>query len=224
MTNSLDFPAWMRQGAAIRGTFDRSECFGNLSLAVSSAGPLFSVEASGTAGALSLLPTAGALIGAPSKELWVLYKLMPLAGVLSMLLSLGGSIVPSRISDYTANALHYGGYIASRQKKETTDRDPEAEPMIKGSKFQEFAARVQKRADSNRGGRKRLAIGIGILLQLLWLAILMVACWFTESGGIIVWWCTVSPNAARQGPVLSALTGMGMDALLVPDDRLILDP
>ena len=38
-------------------------------------------EYSGAAGALSLLPTAGALIGPPAAEMWIVFKLVPIAGV-----------------------------------------------------------------------------------------------------------------------------------------------
>ncbi|KAH0556910.1 hypothetical protein GP486_005299 [Trichoglossum hirsutum] len=100
MVNLFNFSDWKQRVSAIRSGHDRAHCLGNLSLALSEVGPLGSAGAGSAAGALTLLPTAGALIGAPAKEIWVLYKLMPIAGVLSMLLSLGGNIVPTQSSDY----------------------------------------------------------------------------------------------------------------------------
>jgi hypothetical protein len=75
-----------------------------LSWVIEALGALSAAEYNGAAGALSLLPTAGALIGALTKELWVVYKLMPLAGVLTMFLSLGGTITPSQAGDYDPKA------------------------------------------------------------------------------------------------------------------------
>ena len=95
MLNPFDFHLWRLRGLEIRSGENRAQCFGNLSLALSEIGSLYQAGSSGASGGLTLLPTAGALIGAPAKELWVLFKLVPVAGFLSMLLSLGGNIVHS---------------------------------------------------------------------------------------------------------------------------------
>ncbi|KAK0741470.1 hypothetical protein B0T18DRAFT_231385 [Schizothecium vesticola] len=66
MTRQFNFTSYRQAGDAIRsGT--RRECFGNLSLALGSIGPIASVSSSGASGALTLLPTAGALIGGPGQ-------------------------------------------------------------------------------------------------------------------------------------------------------------
>lgn len=186
----FDFRGWQGQARSIRSGINRAECFGNLSLALSSIGPIGAYEASGASGALSLLPTAGALIGTPAKELWSLYKLQPAAGVLSMFLSLGGNIVPQSSSDYEikSSSFQYGGFIATSTNEELIqDDDDMYDPN--GSEVQQFAARVERRGRELRGSRKGFAIAFGMLLQCFWLAVLMAACWFTEQGGIVVWWC-----------------------------------
>lgn len=57
-------------------------------------------SASSSTTLLTLLLTAGALIGAPAKKLWVSYKLYPIAGFFSSALALGGSIIPHQVSEY----------------------------------------------------------------------------------------------------------------------------
>ena len=195
MVELFNFTAWKHRGDLIRDGNSRSQCAGNLSLALTELGNLFSAEAGGASGALSLLPTAGALIGAPAKELWVLYKLMPLAGVMSMLLSLGGNIVPMQSSDYEVKtkAFTYGGMIATShhdaEKAQFYDNDRDE---CVGSEAQKFANIVERRAHEPRGSRKRVTVTIGMCLQIFWLVVLVAACWFTQSGGVVSWWCKVS--------------------------------
>ena len=185
-----DFRGWQGQARSIRGGINRAECYGNLSLALAFMGPIATNEFSGASGALSLLPTAGALVGAPAKELWSLYKLQPAAGVLSMFLSLGGNIVPQSSGDYEikASSFQYGGLVATSTSEDLhQDDDDMYDPN--GSEVQQFAARVERRGRELRGSRKGLAIAFGMSLQCFWLGVLMAACWFTQEGTIIVWWC-----------------------------------
>lgn len=182
---------WSSAASAIRTGTNRLTCNEKLSLALSSAGSLAGATTNAASGALTLLPTAGALIGSPTKELWVVYKLMPLAGILSMLLSLGGSIVPSNASDYELNpaTFYYGGMIATQHK------EPEAEEIEDWRSGQQgahsFAAKVKARSLDPRGGTRYSRVWCGILLQCLLIGVLVGACWFTQSGSILVWWCKV---------------------------------
>ncbi|KAH7144096.1 hypothetical protein B0J13DRAFT_595692 [Dactylonectria estremocensis] len=89
----LDFDNWVNRGMTMRKGDSRAEY-------------------NGAAGALSLLPTAGALLGAPTREMWIVYKLVPLAGLLSMFLSLSGSITPSNVGEYDpAEPFSYSGFM-----------------------------------------------------------------------------------------------------------------
>ena len=237
----FDFKAWKARGDHIRSAENRVNCIGNLSMALSQVGPLLAAELNGAAGALSLLPTAGALIGAPAKELWVLYKLMPLAGVLSMLLSLGGNIVPTQTSDYKlkTSAFSYDGFIATSHAGEGKDEADDLKDLS-CSDAKKFAKRVERRANKPRGEMremKRLAVGFGIGLQLFWLVVLLAACWFLQSGSVVAWWCQVSANSqpyvSTAGPILilslysltkSSNLGMGLGALLVSNGSVLLPP
>lgn len=194
MVTLFHFKSWIHRGRQIRDQNDRAHCIGNLSLALSQVGPLTSYSSQGASGALSLLPTAGALIGAPAKELWVLYKLMPLAGILSMILSLGGNIVPMDATDYelSSTAFAYGGLIATQEKHIERRKNEIDFKTAYVSPAETFANRVEKRAQERRGSTKRFIVFVGICFQISWFCILMFACYFAQSGGVVAWWCKVS--------------------------------
>lgn len=103
----LDFNNWVNRGMAVRGGHSVYQCLANLTAALEFMGQLNAAEYNGAAGALSLLPAAGALLGSPTHEMWIVYKLVSVAGVLSMFLSLGGSITPSNVSDYSTDHTTY---------------------------------------------------------------------------------------------------------------------
>lgn len=192
---------WSNVATSIRTGPTRLSCYANLDAVLSSIGPLAAASSSAGCGALTLLPTAGALIGSPTKELWVVYKLMPLAGVLSMLLSLGGSIVPSNASDYELNpaTFSYGGLIATEHEEPKVEAPKAEEPKAKEIEDQRsgrpsahaFATKIKKRAGNFKGGTKYGYVWCGIVLQCLLIIVLFIACWFTQSGAILLWWCQV---------------------------------
>lgn len=186
------FSAWQKNAQKIRKGTDRLHCLQNLSAALGSVCPLREAENAGSAGALTLLPTAGALIGTPTKELWVVYKLMPLAGVLSMLLSLGGTMIPSQASEYEikASGFSYGGLMATTKEEEKEDF-PESK-LDERTEPEKFASKVELRSKDLRGGRKYIRVWYGIFIQVGWVSLLVFACWFASSGSVIPWWCTVS--------------------------------
>ena len=186
------FDQWRQNADRVRRGADRSQCLRNLHAVLATIGPLRAAENAGSSGALTLLPTAGALIGTPTKELWVVYKLMPLAGVLSMLLSLGGTMIPSHASEYEvkASGFSYGGLMATTKEDEKEDySDAQLDDRTEPEKF---AARVEHRSKDLRGGRKYIRVWYGITIQTLWLSLLIFSCWFVSSGSVIPWWCTVS--------------------------------
>jgi hypothetical protein len=189
----FDFTSWTERGSQIRSG-NSAECYGNLSLALSQIGPLYAAETIGSSGALSLLPTAGALIGAPTQELWLLNQLVPLAGILSMALSLGGSIVPTQSSDYQmkSDALEYGGMVAVNSTLRRQTSQLKALDMLTED---EFAQQVEQRVSDTRGGNKLGVIFIGVVAQLFWIGVLLTACFITQTGSVVAWWCKVRMDA-----------------------------
>ncbi len=71
LASSTSFAAWMERARQIRISGDRAFCVGNLSVALD-VGAAYAAGMTGANTLLSLVPTAGVLIGPSAKELWVL--------------------------------------------------------------------------------------------------------------------------------------------------------
>lgn len=71
VSSSLVYSNWVARAKAIRSSGRRDECVGNLSVALN-VGAAYQAGMSSSNTLLSFIPTAGVLIGAPAKELWVL--------------------------------------------------------------------------------------------------------------------------------------------------------
>lgn len=71
ISTSMNYGQWVDRATQIRSSGIREYCVGNLSVALA-VGPAYAFGMAGSNTLLSLIPTAGVLIGAPAKELWVL--------------------------------------------------------------------------------------------------------------------------------------------------------
>ncbi len=60
-----------------------------------------------------------------------------------------------------------------------------------GTEAEVFANEVLERVIDAIGSRPITSIGLGMLLQCFAIAAILTACWFLESGAILVWWCEV---------------------------------
>lgn len=196
---NMHFGQWASRARKIRGSSSRFYCSGNLSLALGEVGAAYQASSSGSTTLLTLLPTAGALIGAPAKELWVLYKLCPLAGFFSSVLALGGSIVPNQVSEYASlEDFSYAGMpstnsvdglmkrrLSGKTWPEQLDDDPD---LI----AERFADQVHARAIDNRGTAKLFKVAVGICGLIACILLICGACVILSAGSIVVWWCQVS--------------------------------
>ena len=183
---------WGARGNIIRSGHTNAECLGNLSWALQNLGKISEAEYSGAAGALSLLPTAGALIGAPTKEMWIVYKLMPIAGVLSMFLSLGGAITPSKPGDYDPNSgICYGSIMPSINPENNSDTINVQKPDC--SDAEKFAATVWSRAMDDVGGSQYHKVWFGVMAQVFLIGAILTAMGYGQRGGVVTWWCRVRP-------------------------------
>lgn len=197
---SLDFSNWVQRGVTIRGGHDVYSCLANLTAALELVGQLSAAEYNGAAGALSLLPTAGALLGAPTREMWIVYKLVPVAGILSMCLSLGGSITPSNVGDYDPDEpFSYGGFMPTNAVKGSgrmsrpgsimeDDSDLEGHNM---SERERFIEEVRRRADEDGGGDIFLGVWIAMGVQLILIVAMLGPMYYAQRGAVVVWWCRV---------------------------------
>ena len=205
--------AWDKRGRLIRagsGPLVKEFCLGNLSIALQELGALRQAEYSGASGALSLLPTAGALIGSPTKELWVVYKLVPLAGFLSMCLSLGGTMVPTQAGAYDPKkSFTYDGLIATPDSVKRARQEIDEHKMDNMDPSVSMARRVQDRADDVRGGSYG-TVWIGIMIQVFLIVVIMIALYYGQVGGVIVWWCDVSSNIGSIQAEISQLSALCM--------------
>ena len=159
----------------------------------------------------------------------MLYKLVPIAGVLSMLLSLGGNIVPTAASGYKVKVprFSYGGLMRTRSNDADIE-DPDEFLEKDESDSQIFANMVEQRAKHPRGGQRFFGVWCGIAFQVFWIGVVMVACWFVGSGSILFWYCKVCnifryACHRRRHYLLTSVLGLGLDVALVSHCRGILD-
>ncbi|OCK96586.1 uncharacterized protein K441DRAFT_657280 [Cenococcum geophilum 1.58] len=125
---------------------------------------------------------------------------MPLAGILSVALSLGGNIIPRRINDYTNPEglldRSVGGATAAESSqgssRSVTVIDVTSEGPKTQKKAKEFADTVHMKATTKHHSKHNpnLEIIVGIILLCGCLSCILAACWLLQSGAIVVWWCT----------------------------------
>jgi hypothetical protein len=188
---------WVRRGSCIRGDND-FDCYHNVQYMLQSGlNDLRKAEYAGAAGVLALLPTIGALLGAPTNEIWRLLTLVPFGGVIAMFLSFGGAILPVRVQDYEMD------FSKRRQGRTTTigdiDDSSGEEHMdydandVKDNKEQKklrLERIVRKRLQQNESQRIPLQyISIGLLGMIAFLLAAQVAMAIVEQGAIVSWWC-----------------------------------
>lgn len=144
------------------------------------------------ANVLALLPTIGALLGAPTTETWRLMTVIPFGGFLAMTLSFGSSILPTYIDDYrndpNGGTMSPGGSAASLNAPSRPLRT--AQQGLDGyfdHVLDRLLSRV-RRSDSQR--LARVHIWVGLVGMIVLSAGAQVAMGITEQGGILPWYCT----------------------------------
>lgn len=180
------------RGKRIRSGYTTVECLSNLSWALQTLGELNAAEYSAAAGALNLVSTAGALIDAPTKEMRIVYKLMSIAGVLSMFLSLGETVTPSKAGDYDPKSrFSYSEIMPSSKPQSAVDTIDPQDPSPSDAK--KFAGKVQARAMDDIGGSQNQIVWLRVVAQLCLKGVIFTAMRYGQLGGAITWWCRVSP-------------------------------
>lgn len=181
---------WIRRGIAIRYGGDTAKCYDSLIATLNSVINIRLAEYSGSAGVLSLLPTIGALLGAPTNEIWRLWTVVPFGGVLTMMLSFGGAILPIKIEDYERDLSRGNGLIG----KIVSFRSPapgEAPEDEIGEKMTQLSDKLRARMarkvprDTFNGTLTMGLMGMASLLVGAHASMAMV-----EQGGILPWFCT----------------------------------
>lgn len=199
-TNAIDFlrarfsvSSWMSRGECIRETDEREVgrlCSETLEKVLKSLSEVRKLEYSAAAGVLSLLPTIGALLGAPTNEIWRLMSINPFGGVLVWPLSFGGAVIPSRLEDYEHVTYKRNMAISSVVWLVNKHRLDQVAQKTVDDKLGLLVHRIRQRIDQKKSvmlPRKLLVIGLCGLLLLLCATHAVMG--IIEQGGIIPWFC-----------------------------------
>ncbi|KAL8912226.1 MAG: hypothetical protein Q9171_002740 [Xanthocarpia ochracea] len=177
----------MGRGVCIRSKSQDRLCYETLEATLGNLNQLRIGEYTGAASVLALLPTIGALLGAPTTEIWRLLTVVPFGGGLAMLLSFGGAILPVRVDDYVKDL---SSAKVTFQAKLATGNDPH----IHDDTYAELDTVVEKIETRMRQDQsQRLPKGhlwIGLLAMVSLFIAAQVAMIIIEQGGVLPWWCT----------------------------------
>jgi hypothetical protein len=174
---------WTQRGACIRKNIDG--CYPTLLAVLDNVIELRKAEYSGAAGLLALLPTIGALFGAPTNEVWILMNILPFGGALAIVLSFGGAILPVHVEDYERVTKKRNIAIGTSFLSFRED-DPTTFPK----KLELLDDKVRDRValdKSMRPGKGMITVGLVGMVLLVGSSQFAIA--VVQYGGIILWNC-----------------------------------
>ncbi|KAL8688028.1 MAG: hypothetical protein Q9224_004991 [Gallowayella concinna] len=180
--------SWMGRGVCVRSHSVDLACYQTLEATLKNLNFLRVGEYTGAASVLALLPTIGALLGAPTTEIWRLLTVVPFGGGLAMLLSFGGAILPVRVEDYgkdlSSHKVSFRAKAAKGHQHQHIDDETYAEL---DSVVKHIEARMRQ-DQTMRLPKGHLWIGLLAMVALFFGA--QAAMTITEQGGVLPWWCT----------------------------------
>ncbi|KAL8870544.1 MAG: hypothetical protein Q9174_003439 [Haloplaca sp. 1 TL-2023] len=190
--SKLQINQWINRGICVRSADEYRVCYQTLEDTLENLNNLRSAEYNGAAGVLALLPTIGALLGAPTTEIWRLLTVVPFGGVIAMTLSFGGAILPVRVEDYendlSSDRQTLGSIVSLRARRGRAKADVEDEARIKLDQLVEKIEARMHQDESQRLPKAQLSFGLlGMILLFLGAQAAMV---IVEQGGILPWWCS----------------------------------
>ncbi|KAL9608031.1 MAG: hypothetical protein Q9167_007110 [Letrouitia subvulpina] len=184
----LRISSWMSRGICVRANNVNQVCYKTLDSTLSNLNSLRAGEYNGAAGVLALLPTIGALLGAPTTEIWRLWTVVPFGGVIAMTLSFGGAILLVRVEDYendlSNDKIALGSIVTLRAKK---DKAKEGETKEKVEGLAEKIGARMRQDESQRLPKGHLAFRLVGMVLLFFGA--QVAMSIVEQGVVLPWWC-----------------------------------
>ncbi|KAL8713107.1 MAG: hypothetical protein Q9220_002628 [cf. Caloplaca sp. 1 TL-2023] len=155
---------WMGRGICIRAFAVHDVCYQTLEDTLGELNNLRAAEYNGAAGVLALLPTIGALLGAPTTEIWRLLTVVPFGGGLAMALSFGGAILPIRIQDYendfSGDKVALGSIVTFRARKPRPDDETTDEEFEKMDALVEKVGARMRQDESQRLAKGHLWLGL----------------------------------------------------------------
>lgn len=188
---------WVNRGLCIRkytGGGDKrntEDCYLRLqNVLTTKLNGIRTAEYAGAAGVLALLPTIGALLGAPTNEIWRLLMMIPFGGLIATACSFGGAILPVKVKDYESDFMkrNINGKLRSSDSTLALPEDIE-EDMIK-QRADILLARIEGKLQSElREKVPVIYILVGITGMLILLGSAQVAMIVVELGAVLPWWC-----------------------------------
>ena len=178
--------SWMSRGVCVRASNDDAVCYATLDSTLSNLISLRQGEYNGAASVLALLPTIGALLGAPTTEIWRLLTVVPFGGALAMTLSFGATILPVRVEEYE-NDFASGTTVTFRSKRgQTSDSIQDDRKKVLSQLIEKIEGRMLQ-DESQRLPKGHLSFGLlGMILLFIGAQAAMIV---VEQGGVLPWWC-----------------------------------
>ncbi|KAH7021005.1 uncharacterized protein B0I36DRAFT_387802 [Microdochium trichocladiopsis] len=185
---------WITRGVCVRQNNQDAKCYQTLLGVLTNLNELRSAEYNGASGVLALLPTIGALLGAPTNEIWRLLTIVPFGGVLAMFLSFGGAILPVRVEDYEPSLnkeLHSDSSFSLRNKKRGASKTNSAKQADEVEVVtQNLLKQIEKKMHSPDSVRfKKTDIWLGFFGMFLLFGGSQAAMSVVEQGAVLPWWC-----------------------------------
>lgn len=179
---------WLNRGTCIRTHYNQT-CYTTLMDVLTHLNELRRAEYAGAAGVLAILPTIGALLGAPTNEVWTFLTILPFGGALAMALSFGGAIMPVNVEDYEhamrKRNIAIGSMVTFRPKGDKSDQKPLSK------KLEELEEKVGQRISHEKRMRPdRRPLFAGLFCMLLLFGASQAAMTVLEQGAVIPYWCT----------------------------------
>lgn len=188
---------WITRGVCVRQNHQDDKCYQTLLGVLANLNELRSAEYSGASGVLALLPTIGALLGAPTNEIWRLLTIVPFGGVLAMFLSFGGAILPVRVEDYEASLnkeLQSNSSFSLRNKKRNAskvEREKQADEVEVVTR--NLLRQIEKKMHSPDSVRfKKTDMWLGFFGMFLLFGGSQAAMSVVEQGAVLPWWWSVT--------------------------------
>lgn len=188
---------WISRGLCVRQSNNDDRCYRTLDhILKDGLNEIRKSEYAGAAGVMALLPTIGALLGAPTNEIWRLMTMVPFGGVLATAMSFGGAILPRSVKDYESDFMKQEINTSRPQGPGRTDSNT---PFIDNPSPGDTAMMKRGRRLMHQV-EKRLRpteykpiptkyIWSGLIGMIILLAGSHVAMGIVEQGAILPWWC-----------------------------------
>lgn len=183
--------SWVSRGICVRSGNNEVLCWKSLIHSLGNLDEIRKGEYAGAASVLALLPTIGALLGAPTSEIWRLLTVVPFGGGLAMTLSFGGAILPVRAEEYendlNRNKIAIESSVASRAKGSRQSEIAQKERNAGLDRVMEKILARMRQDESQQLAKGHLWVGLVGMIVLS--AGAQAAMAVVEQGDVIGWWC-----------------------------------